>query len=125
MKQQVFNKSLLTIPDGLYCWKKKKKLMKFFSYYKYYGWLSVETHNDDKEFMWTSGKDTHDPFTRPAMNLTIGINTGRVRYYMQSAISMWIKWSAYDSDDKYLQKMKSYMKEIEYFMLEENNDKTN
>ena len=125
MKQQVFNKSLLTIPDGLYCWKKKKKFMKFFSYYHYYGWLGVETRNNDKDFMWTSGKGAHDASKRPAMNLTIDINTGRVRYYMQSAISMWIKWSAYDSDDKYLQKMKDYIQEIEYFMLEENNDKTN
>lgn len=125
MKQQMFNKSLLDIPDGLYCWKKKKKYMKFFSYYKHYGWLEVETRNNDKDFMWTSGKDTHDASKRPAMNLTVDINTGSVRYYMQSAISMWIKWSAYDKDDKYLQKMKDYMQEIEYFMLEVNSDKTN
>ena len=97
--------------------------MKFFSYYKYCGWLSVETRNNDKDFMWTSGKDTHDASKRPAMNLTVDINTGKVRYYMQSAISMWIKWSAYDSDDKYLQKMKDYIQEIEYFMLENSNAK--
>lgn len=127
MKQQVFNKSLLTIPDGLYCWKKKKKWMKFFLHYEYYGWLSVETRRNCKEFMWTSGKDAHDASTSPAMNLTIDMNTGRVMFYMESAITMWVKWSTYDNENKYLEKMrmKKYIQEIEYFMLEESNDKTN
>lgn len=102
---------------------KEKRFLNFISYYAQYGWLEVKTSKNYKDFMWTSGRNTHDPFERPAMNLTLDIETGMVKFYMESALSMWIKYSAYIDDDKYLPNLKKYIKEIEYFMLEDNNDK--
>lgn len=56
------------------------------------GWLTV-TH--DKEgttsVMWTSEKDSHQPFDGPALSVTIN-PSGELICYMESALSMWVKW---------------------------------
>lgn len=119
MKEPIYKPNLLSIPDGLYPWRKKKKYGFFFEKTVSYGWLEVSTDKNTRDFMWTSNKNTHDPTTSPAKNLTLDKNTGLVKFYMESAISMWIKWSVYKTDDTYLEKMLNFIKDIEYFMLEE------
>jgi hypothetical protein len=116
----IIKKNLLDIPDGVYCWKKKVKYLWFLEKWKYYGWIEVSSRNNYKDFMWTSHKNSHWPYdgNGPAMNLTLDKNTGMIKFYMESAISMWIKWSIYKNDDTYLEKMQNYISKIEHFMLE-------
>lgn len=42
--------------------------------------------------MWTSGKETHNPFRGSATAITITAN-GNVKYYFRSAIRMHMIWS--------------------------------
>lgn len=81
-EKEIFSKNLLTIPDGLYRLEKEKRFLNFISYYAQYGWLEVKTSKNYKDFMWTSSRNTHDPFELPDMNLTLDIETGRVKFYM-------------------------------------------
>ena len=58
------------------------------------GWLTVSRDGDGStNVMWTTDRSTHWPFSKfgPALSLTITA-TGGITCYMESAISMWIKW---------------------------------
>ena len=56
------------------------------------GWLSVDLCKDgDISIMWTTDKDFHYALFARAFSVTIK-SDGRLVNYMESALSMWIKW---------------------------------
>lgn len=115
----ILRSQLTSIPDGSYHWTKVDPWWRFFLKEYSYGWLTVETNKEDKKFMWTTHKETHDPHIAKAKNLTINKNTGQLRFYMESVLSFHIKWSIYNQDDKYKDAMLAFANDIEYFMIKQ------
>lgn len=82
---------LLLIKEGCYDARKKRPWWHFWPTKCRGGWLTVECGSDGgKSIMWTTHKHTHHPYT-PALSISIS-SDGRIKCYMESAISMWIKW---------------------------------
>lgn len=73
------------------------------------GWLSLDVSpNGDLNLMWTSDKDTHDPRLGSALSVTFSPD-GLLKLYMESALSMWIKWGAGKGTIADLKKAKAFI----------------
>lgn len=78
-----------TMPTGMYDICTLLPFLKRLSW-QTHGWLSIERNNDETILFWTTGKDTHFMLdTAYSINIK---SDGMISIYMESAISMWIKW---------------------------------
>jgi hypothetical protein len=103
---------LTSIPDGKYHWVKSEPWLKFFKKKTYHGWLTVETNKEHKNFIWTTHKNTHEPSSSKAKNLTVDKETGQLLFYMVAGFSCHVRWSIYNQDSKYKDAMLNFANDI-------------
>ncbi len=85
---------LAKVPPGQYCIEEKRSGYHFWRRSERGGWLTVEAvENNNTSIMWTTHKDHHWRYegNGPAMCVTIS-PAGVLAAYLESAITMWIKW---------------------------------
>lgn len=116
---------LLLVPVGIYHITTSEKFLWFFTREIDQGWVDVRVdESGERSFLWTSNKDYHWRFgNEPAKSITINTN-GRVVCYMESAISMWIKWGYGKGSEEELKRANHFAQWLAYHLTKKDKDDT-
>lgn len=98
------------IPPECYNMKIKRPwYLKIFPSKEREGWLTVSKPKPNTiSIMWTSNKDTHYSFTKWGKARDIWIENGKIYLYLESALSMWIKYGLGYGGEKELKTATEY-----------------
>lgn len=114
---------LLLVPVGIYHVTTPVKFLWFFTRVSDQGWMQVSVdERGERSFLWTSNKDYHWRFgDEPAKSITID-KSGTLICYMESAVSMWIKWGYDRGGEKELERANHFTRWVAYHLTEKDKD---
>lgn len=114
---------LLLVPVGIYHIATPVKFLWFFTRVSDQGWVQVSVdERGERSFLWTSNKDYHWRFgNEPAKSITID-KSGTLICYMESAVSMWIKWGYDRGGEKELERANHFTRWVAYHLIQKDKD---
>ena len=114
---------LLLVPVGIYHITTPEKFLWFFTRVSDQGWVEVSVEErGERSFLWTSNKDYHWRFgNEPAKSITID-KSGTLICYMESAVSMWIKWGYDRGGEKELERANHFTRWVAYHLTQKDKD---
>lgn len=114
---------LLLVPVGIYHITTLVKFLWFFTRVSDQGWVQVSVdERGERSFLWTSNKDYHWRFgNEPAKSITID-KSGTLICYMESAVSMWIKWGYDRGGEKELERANHFTRWVAYHLTQKDKD---